>query len=337
MAAQRASFEQKVAFLRRPESWPAPTRTVELVETHLACVFLTDFGAYKLKRPIRYHGVDYSTVEGRRVACEQEVVTNRRLAAEVYRGVVALRWAPAGGLTFDPVGEPVDWLVDMVRLPRRRMLDAAIGRGHVRDAELRAVARTLAAFHRAQPPAERDPDAHVARLTRLTVDDLAALRGRVDGIPESTLAAIEAAQSEFLGTRDALVKARVRAGRVIDGHGDLRPEHVCLVQPPVIIDALEFDGDLRTLDAISDIVFLVLECDRLGAPQIGAKILSSYLDAAHDDPDPALLRFYRRQHACARAKLAVWHTAEPGPRGPTVWLDKARAYLGLALETLGPG
>lgn len=332
MLDDASSFEQKVAFLRRPEVWPVPARRVETVETHLACVFLTDEHAFKLKRPIRYHDVDFTTVRRRREACEHELRLNRRLAGAVYQGIVALLRAPDGALTLRQPGTPVDWLVQMQRLPAERMLERMLEHDDVRDIDLQRLARVLAAFYSGQPPFELDPDRHLARLARLTRDDCRALQGHVDGIPESTLTTIMRGQSHFLRAHADLVETRVRAGLVVEGHGDLRPEHVCLLERPVVIDALEFDGDLRALDPFSDLSFLALECERLDAPEVGRRIVEAYAQQADDHPDPRLLRFFRSQHAVARAKLAVWHVEDPGPRGVEAWRAKARTYLRLAAE-----
>ena len=332
MRDEGPSFEHEVAFLRRCEVWPVPARRVDVVQTHLACVFLTDAHAFKLKRPIRYHSVDFTTVQARREACENEVRLNRRLAADVYQGVIPLLTTTDGALTLGPPGTPIDWLVQMRRLPVERMLDRLIDRDEVRETDLQRLGRVFADFYSAQPPLEHDPERHLARLARITTEDCRALQGHLDGIPESTLTRIMREQADFLRMHADRIAERVRAGKVVEGHGDLRPEHVCLLEQPVVIDALEFDGDLRALDPFSDLAFLALECRRLGAPEVGQSIVEAYARQADDPVDRGLLSFYWSQHAVARAKLAVWHVEDPGPRGVEAWRAKARSYLLLAAE-----
>lgn len=121
-----ASIDEKVAFLRRPEAYPSRPARVEVVETHMSWVFLTDELAYKLKKPVLYQFLDFSTVEARRLNCEREVSLNRRLAADVYHGIVSLDLGSDGNLRLGGGGTAVDWLVKMRRLPAHRMLDAAI-------------------------------------------------------------------------------------------------------------------------------------------------------------------------------------------------------------------
>ncbi|MBI3915832.1 MAG: hypothetical protein HY322_02345 [Betaproteobacteria bacterium] len=130
---------EKVAFLRRPEAYaPAPHR-VDVVETHMSWVFLADALVYKLKKPVRYEFLDFSTLEARRLNCQREVELNRRLAPDVYRGTVPLTLRSDGSLRLGGPGTTIEWLVEMRRLPADRMLDAAIRSHSVEPADVRAL------------------------------------------------------------------------------------------------------------------------------------------------------------------------------------------------------
>jgi len=317
----------KIAFLRRPESWGATT--VDVVQTHLAYVFLVGAEAYKLKRPVHYHDVDYTTLRSRKVACEREVELNRRFARDVYRGIVPLR-SRDGALGFGDEGTIVDWLVRMRRLPADRMLDRRLAAGTVDAGTAARLGRHLADLYRRLAPAERDADAHLARLHRVIAGDQSVLQAHCDGVGARTVERIRDAQREFLVRHRSLVAARVHEGRIVEGHCDLRPEHICLEDDLSIIDCLEWDGDLRVVDAVADIVFLALECERMGAKPIGDTILAAWLAGAHDGADPRLLAFYASLQASARAKVAVWHLDDPGPAGPDKWIGRAGEYLRLA-------
>jgi aminoglycoside phosphotransferase family enzyme len=128
----------------------------------------------------------------------------------------------------------------------------------------------------------------------------------------------------------ALFERRVAERRLVEGHGDLRPEHVCLAPEPVIIDCLEFSRELRLLDPADELAFLALECERLGAPAVGSWFLAAYTEVTGDAPPPLLLRFHRTYRALRRAKLAVWHLEDPAVREPARWTARARRYLELA-------
>jgi hypothetical protein len=136
----------------------------------------------------------------------------------------------------------------------------------------------------------------------------------------------------FLDEDAALLRARVAGNRIVDGHGDLRPEHVWLDTPPLVIDCLEFNERLRQVDPFDEIAYLGLECARLGAAWIGPRLLQRLAAALDDAVDPRLPRFYARYRACIRARLALAHLAEPSPREPERWQPLAQAYLRLGNE-----
>lgn len=320
----------KVAFLSDPRNHPFGPRTVTVVETHMSWVFLTEAHAYKLKKAIRLDGQDLTRVEAREAQCRNEVEINRRLTRGVYLGVVPLTLDAAGGLQLDLGGRVVDWLVWMRRLPEGLMLDRLIASGVVDIASLRTCIGMLGRFYRGQPPEPLTTAEFRARLAARIAENVAALE-----LPESTLASadvrrIAAGQRDFLERHTGIFDRRVIDARVVEGHGDLRPEHVCLESPPQVIDCLEFSRELRIVDPAEELGFLALECERLGAPQLEAIILESYGEASGDQPPAALVHFYQSLHACVRAKLAVWHMAEPGPAGASKWTQRAHEYLRLA-------
>src|SRR5688572_6925492 len=142
------------------------------------------------------------------------------------------------------------------------------------------------------------------------------------------LAATAASQLAFL--HDSAKRLDDRIGRVVEAHGDLRPEHVCLEPTPVIIDCLEFSRDLRVLDAASELAYFGLECERLGAGYIGRQVFETYCRANSDNPAPALMAFYRSWHACIRARIAVWHLKDSGIDDRSKWVARGAQYLRLA-------
>jgi len=145
-------IEEKVAFLSKPETYPNHVERVETKQTHMSWVFLTDTNAWKLKKPVRTEFLDFSTPKARRFDCEEEVRLNRRLARDVYQGVVPLTVNSQGDLQLGGHGEPVDWLVRMRRLPAERMLDQLIARKDVSEPDISILASVLVAFYGKAPP-----------------------------------------------------------------------------------------------------------------------------------------------------------------------------------------
>jgi aminoglycoside phosphotransferase family enzyme len=319
---QACRLEDKVAWMRRSLG-PGD----ELIETHFAFVLLAGGRAWKLRRPVRRDPMDYATLEARRRGAESDVRLNRRLAPGVYLGVRPLtcidgRFAIGGN---EPV---VDWLVEMQRLDRGRTLDVMLAKGHVSPRDLAAIAVLLAAFYASEPPAVADGAALVERLT----GQVAANHRVLETIDAPRAEQLRSAQMTALASRRAWFDERATRGCVVEAHGDLRPEHVVLTDPPVVIDCLEFDRNLRVLDRAEELEYFVLDGERIGHGAACRDIARQCLERLGDAAPPGLLQFYRSHRAATRAKLYAWRAGEPDDGSPALWLETAARHLGIALD-----
>jgi aminoglycoside phosphotransferase family enzyme len=321
------SLERKVAFLRQPDAYADHPGFVEAKETHMSWVFLTREHAYKLKKPIRRGPLDYASLAARRLNARREVVLNRRLAPSVYLGTVALCIDADARLHLGGGGRAVDWLVQMRRLPQEHTLEQAILEHRLDEAAVRGAARCLALFFRAARPVPLTPDAYRARFEALIRDTHHALQRPMFELSREHLQQLADAQLGFLAAQAAAFGAR--AGHVVEGHGDLRPEHVYLGDEPLVMDCLEFDRSLRELDPADELAFLAMECERLGEPAVGPWLFAVYREVSGDAVAPALTAFYAASRAFLRAKLALWHLDSPGA-DPAHWRLRAHHYLALA-------
>jgi uncharacterized protein len=321
-----------VRFLSDPSSYPEHTASVAVIETHMAYVFLTDDLAYKLKKSVRFDFLDFSTEALRRHVCEEEVRLNRRLAPDVYLGTVPLVVDTEGGLHVDmkPGSAPIDWLVKMRRLPRDRMLDQLIRTRCVRKHELAALAALLVRFYRSAPRESISGEAYVDRLDSAIAADVRDLGAWHNDLPISLIRSIGAALRGRL-FREGNDVGR-RADHIVEAHGDLRPEHICLTDPPVIIDCLEFRRDFRLLDPLDELAFLGMECERLGDATTGPTMLRFYEEGTDDHAERMLTEFYAAMRALLRAKLAIWHLRDGASADSARWRSSAHAYLELALR-----
>ncbi len=315
-----------VEHLREPEAYPEKPAQVTVRETHMAWVFLTERYAYKLKKAVRLSFLDYSTPARRRAAVEAELRLNARLAPWVYLGMVPVL-DDGGRLRLEGAeGTPAAWLVKMRRLPEAGFLDAAIERGTVTADWLTGAAELLGGFFAAQPAAPLEGGAYVSALRRRVAGDSAAIREAArtgTGQRAHELAVrldrVIQGQADWLGERGA---------HRIDGHGDLRPEHVALGPPPAVIDCVEFERDFRLNDPVEELAFLHLEATRLGAPWVAEPFRCAYAEAAGDHPPPVLTAIYAARRSLLRAKLAIWHIRPDG----TDWAHhhaRAEGYLAL--------
>lgn len=319
-----------IAFLRQPATYPDVTRSVDVVETHMSWVFLTDRFVYKLKKAIKLPFLDFSTLARRKHFCEEEARLNLRLAPQVYLGTIPITKNAEGAFLLGGEGPAIEWLVKMKRLPSERMLDQAISKGSVTDRDVERLAVRLSQFYRAAPSVGITAAEYRRRFEAGVSENFAVLK-EADGIlsPEE-VARVHETQLSFLRSTPSLVDVRASEGRIIEAHGDLRPEHIFLGLEPQIIDCLEFNLDFRSLDPADELSFLAMECEMLGAAAIGTQVLEHYQRITGDNLQPRLLDFYKCYRACLRSKLAFWHLRKVNMREPERWPRQTRAYFDLA-------
>jgi uncharacterized protein len=332
-----AALAQKVAFLSRPASYGPHVHTVSRRETHMSWVFLAGETAYKLKKPVRFSYLDFSTLARREAACHAEIRLNRRLAADVYLGVEPLTAAPAqacsgahAGLSLGGPGPIVDWVVVMRRLDERETLETALRERSVKPWQLDRLVATLVRFYRHAAPASISCALHLSDWHTSLAYNRSILLDRRFRLPAGLIARLDGIQRRFLGQCHHLLAKRVRGRFIVDGHGDLRPEHIWLGDPVRIIDCLEFNARLRACDPLDEVAFLSLECNRLGMPWAGEYVRRRVMHGLRDDVPEVLFWFYRCHRATLRARLAVAHLLEANPRTPEKWPRLARSYLQIA-------
>ena len=228
----RVSLARKVAFLSSPAAYPDAPRRVERRETHMSYVFLTDDFAYKLKKPVRYAALDYRSLRRRFQFCREELRLNRRLAARVYLDLVPLACRAGATLHLGTGDVVVDWLVRMQRLPDDRMLDQAIARGTAFAPLLIGAADHLAAFYRAATPEYPPAREYLARFGGELIFNRRVLLADGDAAAIAVAARVIDGLQQFVAEEFDTLLERLRSGCIVEGHGDLRPEHIYLAEPP---------------------------------------------------------------------------------------------------------
>jgi aminoglycoside phosphotransferase family enzyme len=302
---------------------------VERRETHMSWVFLAGKRVFKLKKPVRFPYLDFSTLDRREAACRAELALNRRLAPDVYEEVVPLVRSQQG-LTIGGAGETVDWLIVMHRLDENETLEHLLMTSKVTQRQLERLVTTLIAFYRRAGGVFVPKETVLAEWRQsLSVNRGILLDPRL-GLPAGLVRYVDNAQRCFLAKRTKLITARVEQRHIVDGHGDLRPEHIWLNDRVRIIDCLEFNPRLRAVDPLDEIAFLCVECERLGGVAASAFIRRRMIHALRDHVSDELFSFYRCHRATLRARLAIAHLIEPHPRTPEKWPTLARTYLRLA-------
>jgi aminoglycoside phosphotransferase family enzyme/predicted kinase len=334
---------QLIEALSQPAAYPFAVSSVEVHQTHISVVFLAGSFAYKIKKPVSLGFLDFSTLEARRHFCEAEVQLNRRLAADVYRGVVPIT-KPADGIHFEGAGEIIEWAVKMERLPAEANLENRLRRGELNKETLERLARTIAAFHAGAPSSESIAAfgqlAIVAENARENLRQMAPHVGQTVSAP--VIERLRIRTEIMLTDLGPLIDRRAKIGVPKDTHGDMRLEHVYYFpdrSPPrdlVIIDCIEFNDRFRYSDPIADAAFLYMDLIFHGRRDLADAFANSYFHHAGDFEGRKLLRFYTAYRALVRAKVEgiEQDESELPSQERVLALQRARAHGLLALTQL---
>ncbi|HHY48701.1 MAG TPA: hypothetical protein GYA10_03015 [Alphaproteobacteria bacterium] len=332
--AAPVGLAEKVRFLSSPAAHGGAA-AIEAIETHWSWLFLTPEAVFKLKKPLARPSVDLRTLAARERNCRDELMLNRRLTTGIYRRLVPLTRDASGALQLGGEGEVVEWLIEMARLPAEHMLDRRLREGTVSSDDVTRIATRLAEFYAGQPPSSADGGLYIAHLRHEARVNRAILTQETLGLGgPRTLALLDAVEARLEQAVPA-IEERIAAGRILEGHGDLRPEHVCLSEPLQIYDCLEFDRAMRIIDPFDEVNYLGLECEFIGAGWVRTQLLAVLDDLLGGRPRPALMVAYSAFRAVLRARFCLAHLLDDEPPGDAArWPREARAYLAMAEEEL---
>jgi hypothetical protein len=312
---------------------------VELRETHISWVFLTETEVWKIKKPVSLGFLDFGTPEKRRLACEAEVRLNRRLSPEVYLGVLPVDLDENGRHRLGGSGTPVDWAVHMRRLPDSERGDLRLSQGRLPSSDLSRVAARLARFHRECGVREEAARFGSVSAIRFNVqENFDQTRSTIrDYLGAEQVAELESWQLRFLEEKAALFEERIRKGRIRDGHGDLRLEHLYFDDRGTItvVDCIEFNDRFRFADVCADVVFLAMDLSWRGRVDLAEHFLACYAREADDFDLYPVVDFYESYRAFVRGKISSMVAADPeaGSGARERAREEARRYFLLALAS----
>ena len=295
--------------MKRRDFYPDAPPSVELKQTHISYVFVAGDYVYKIKKAVRFPFLECRALDRRFHFCIDEVRFNSRLAPQVYLGVFAiLRRGGSfklGPEVRDRVPGAVEYAVKMRRLPEDMMLDRLLASGRVNTAMIDALAEHIARFHAGSPATRAREYGPAAAVWSSVIGDIAQNEVFVGhALSQEQFAAIDDFCRGFITVHWRLLNERCAAGRVREGHGDLRAEHVCVRRKQIeVIDCVEFSMRLRYGDVASDVAFLAMDLERLGAPEFANRLVESYAAIARDEELPVLIPFYKCYRACVRGKV----------------------------------
>lgn len=329
-----------VAALTRPECYPHPVREIQVIETHISWVLTTGDYAYKIKKPVNLAFLDFSSLGLRRFYCEEELRLNRRFAPDTYLEVVEIRGAPQHPV-IGGEGPVLEYAVKMREFAQDALADRLLARGELPSQLIIELARKTAAFHAQAARAGRDSRFGMApAVLDPALENFRQILPLLDAPPDKSQAHSLRYWTEQQYRRlSATFAQRRERGFIRECHGDLHLGNVALVEGAITaFDCIEFAENLRWIDVMSEVAFLVMDLVDHERPDLAYLYLNTYLEHTGDYAGLAVLRFYLVYRALVRAKVNCIHSRQPGLGREARWELTAafRQYIALATRLSAP-
>ncbi len=327
-------IEKISAAMQSAPFYPHKAEAIQREETHISVVFLTGSTVYKLKKPVRFSFLDFSTLKLRRHYCEQEVILNRRLSKEVYQEIAAIT-LERGRYCLNGTGAVVEYAVQMKQLPPERVMKRLLRNGLISSDDLKNLACKLVEFYQGTATGETIDDMGAVSVIKKNCEEnfVQTFEFKGETLDSNIYDAVEQATDDFLKRHSRRFQHRIDQHHIRDGHGDLRTGHIYFAEDQIqIIDCIEFNKRFRYVDVIGDLAFLLMDMDYLGFSEAARTLFKFYLIESKDMQCARLLSFYKCYRAMVRIKVNCLRLGQPNlaQDGRLALMDQTRRYLTLA-------
>jgi len=299
----------------------------ELVETHISWVLLGESVVYKIKKPVDFGFLDYTTVEKRRFYCEKEVELNSRLSKEIYLGVSRVVERD-GELLIDGDGDVIDYAVKMKRMPQDRMMNVLIENGKIKQSHIVALAKKIADFHLHAETNDYISSFGSVETNKLNTDE--NFEQTRDAVGEFLTAyqynSIKDYTNRFYEEQQHLFERRIRDKKIKDCHGDLYSRNICIIDESTIFvyDCIEFNERFRYSDVASDVAFLLMDLENYERYDLSGLFLDEYIHFSNDRGIADIVNFYKIYRAYVRGKIAYFQSQK---EQANLYFDLSFGYL----------
>ncbi len=297
-----------ISFLQRallnPEIYPDRPKHIKWAETHISLVFLTGTYAYKIKKPVNFGFLDFTSLEKRKFFCEQEVTLNRRLTRNLYLGVFPIT-EDRGRISINGKGRIIEYAVKMKQIPDELLMSNLVQQNRVTPKMVEAISEKLVDFYSSAKTNDYiESFAKPGRVKQDTDENFVQTKKYIDvTIPRDVYEHIKGRTDHFFEEREKLFYRRIAFHRIRDCHGDLRLEHIFWGKEVSIIDCIEFNERFRYTDVAADLAFLAMDIDFYDKPELNEPLIRTYIQKSGDEDLLKILDFYKCYRAYVRGKV----------------------------------
>ena len=330
--------EKLIRFMKDPASYAHAVDGIEHIQTHISHVFIAGDFVYKIKKPVNFEFLDFSTLEKRKYYCKREVELNRRLCEGIYLDVVSVKNQGENfTLEESAARTTVEYAVKMKRLSEEHFLHSFIERGELGRKQLDRIAAKLADFYKSQKPGEEISQwGEIDKIRYNTDENFRQTEGFIgDLLDQNTFDAIRKYTNEYYDRFDDVFERRVEDRRIVDGHGDLHLEHIHITPEKVrIYDCIEFNDRFRYGDIAADLAFMAMDLDFNGCWQEERYFVEKMAGEMNDKGLPLHIDFYKCYRAYVKGKVKGLQAGEEeaGEEDREKARNKGEEYFNLSLR-----
>ena len=319
--------------LLNPKTYPDHPKEVGFFETHISLLFFTGNHVYKVKKPVDFGFLDFTSLEKRKFFCVQEVNLNRRLSPEIYLGVVKIT-KDGNQILLDGRGEVVEYAVKMKQIPEELLMDKLLEKKQVTSKMIEAVSEKLVHFYFTAETNESIKSFGRPERVKQDTDENFEQTIRYMGvtIPKDVYEEIKNKTNDFFRTGEPILYQRMASDKIRDCHGDLRLEHIFWGKEISIFDCIEFNERFRYTDVAADIAFLAMDLDYHGREDLSEHLISAYIGESGDYELMGVLDFYKCYRAYVRGKVESFRLDDPNipEKEKEEALKRAQKYFNLS-------
>ena len=319
--------------LLNPAVYPDKPREVEFIETHISLLFLTGNYVYKVKKPVDFGFLDFSSLEKRKYFCEQEVKLNRRLSPKIYLGVVEIT-REGDRISLDGKGEVVEYAIQMKQIPEELLMDKLLEEGRVTFQMIEAISEKLVKFYFDAETNDLIKSFAKPERVKQDTDENFDQTEKYIGVTISreVYEEVKKRTNDFFRTKEEMFYQRINSDRIRDCHGDLRLEHIFWEDEISIFDCIEFNDRFRYTDVAADIAFLAMDLDYHGREDLSEHLIRAYVGESGDHELMEVLDFYKCYRAYVRGKVESFRLDDPNipEEAKREALRRAQRYFNIA-------